>query len=142
MARRAQQGGLWLLKTEPGSYSYDDLERDGSTVWDGVANPTALRHMRDVRKGDRALIYHTGGERAVVATGEVLSDAYPDPQGDDPRTVAFDLGPGERLARPVTLAEIKGDPAFAGWDLVRLPRLSVMPVPPEHWRRILGMAGR
>jgi predicted RNA-binding protein with PUA-like domain len=141
MAKPAQAGGLWLLKTEPGEFSFDDLERAPSTVWDGVTNFTALRHMRDVRKGDRALIYHTGAERAAVGTATVLSDAYPDPRGDDPRIVVFDLRAGERLARPVTLAAIKADPAFAGWDLVRLPRLSVMPVPPALWRRILALGG-
>lgn len=137
---RDQAGGLWLLKSEPGDYSYDDLERDGTTVWDGVANFTALRHMRDVRKGDRALIYHTGKQRAAVGTAKVLSDAYPDPRSDDPRIVVFDVEADERLPRPVTLAEVKADPAFADFDLVRLPRLSVMPVPPDLWRRIFGKA--
>jgi predicted RNA-binding protein with PUA-like domain len=140
MARRAEPGGLWLLKTEPGDFSFDDLERAVSTVWDGVANFTALRHMREVRKGDRALIYHTGNERAVVGTATVLSDAYPDPKLDDPRIVVFDVEADERLPRPVTLAEVKADPAFEGFDLVRLPRLSVMPVPRELWDRILKMA--
>jgi predicted RNA-binding protein with PUA-like domain len=140
MARRAEPGGLWLLKTEPGDFSFDDLERAVSTVWDGVANFTALRHMREVRKGDRALIYHTGNERAVVGTATVLSDAYPDPKLDDPRIVVFDVEADERLLRPVTLAEVKADPAFEGFDLVRLPRLSVMPVPRELWDRILKMA--
>jgi predicted RNA-binding protein with PUA-like domain len=140
MARRAEPGGLWLLKTEPGDFSFDDLERAVSTVWDGVANFTALRHMREVRKGDRALIYHTGNERAVVGTATVLSDAYPDPKLDDPRIVVFDVEADERLPRPVTLAEVKADPAFEGFDLVRLPRLSVMPVAPALWRRILAMS--
>jgi predicted RNA-binding protein with PUA-like domain len=140
MAKPAQAGGLWLLKTEPGDFSFDDLERAVSTVWDGVANFTALRHMREVRKGDRALIYHTGNERAVVGTATVLSDAYPDPKLDDPRIVVFDVEADERLPRPVTLAEVKADPAFEGFDLVRLPRLSVMPVPRELWDRILKMA--
>ena len=141
MAKAAASGGLWLLKTEPSDYSFDDLERDRRTVWDGVANPTALRHLRAMRKGDRALIYHTGGERAAVGTASAVSDPYPDPRGDDPRLVVVDLEAGERLPRPVTLAAIKADPAFAGWDLVRLPRLSVMPVPPALWRRILAMGG-
>lgn len=141
MARpKAEQGNYWLLKTEPGDFSFDDLERAVSTVWDGVANFTALRHMREVRKGDRALIYHTGNERAVVGTATVLSDAYPDPKLDDPRIVVFDVEADERLPRPVTLAEVKADPAFEGFDLVRLPRLSVMPVPRELWDRILKMA--
>lgn len=141
MARsKARGGGLWLLKTEPGDYSFDDLERDRSTVWDGVTNFAALRHMREVHEGDRALIYHTGNQRAAVGTATVLSDAYADPRRDDPRIVVFDLEADERLARPVTLAEIKADPAFAGYDLVRLPRLSAMPVPQDLWRRILDKA--
>jgi predicted RNA-binding protein with PUA-like domain len=130
---------LWLLKTEPGDYSYDDLERDASTAWDGVRNALALKHMREVRKGDEALVYHTGRERAAVGVARVASDPYPDPEAGDPRVVAFDLRPGRRLARPVTLAEIKQDPAFAGFDLVRLPRLSVMPVPPALWKRVLAL---
>ena len=142
MARpKAEQGNHWLLKTEPGDYSWDDLVRGGRAVWDGVGNFTALRHMRDVKKGDRALIYHTGGERAAVGVARVVSDAYPDPQQDDPRVVVFDVEPEERLARPVTLAEVKAIPELAGWDLVRLPRLSVMPVPPEHWKRLLALGG-
>ncbi len=141
MAKPATAGGLWLLKTEPGEFSFDDLERAVATVWDGVTNFTALRHMRAVRRGDRALVYHTGGERAAVGTATVVSDPYPDPRGDDPRIVVFDLRAGDRLPRPVTLAAIKADSAFAGWDLVRLPRLSVMPVPPALWRRILALGG-
>jgi predicted RNA-binding protein with PUA-like domain len=143
MARpKAEQGNYWLLKTEPGDFSWDDLERAAGTVWDGVTNFTALRYMREVRKGDRALIYHTGNERASVGVARVVSDAYPDPKQDDPRIVAFDIEPEERLARPVTLSEVKAIPDFAGWDLVRLPRLSVMPVPPEHWTRLLALGGR
>lgn len=130
----------WLLKTEPSDYSYSDLERDGGTVWDGVGNNLALKHMRGVRRGDWALVYHTGGERAAVGIGEVTSDPYPDPRGDDPRRVVFDLRPGERLPRAVSLGEIKADPTFAAFDLVRIPRLSVMPVPPELWARLVALA--
>lgn len=137
----AKKPNLWLLKTEPGDYSYDDLERDASTVWDGVRNFTALRHMRDVRKGDRAFVYHTGKERSVVGIAAVTSDAYPDPRGDDPRIVVFDLAPDRRLDQPVTLAAIKADPAFAGFDLVRLSRLSAMAVPEKLWDRIVEMGG-
>lgn len=142
MARPKAEQGYWLLKTEPGDYSWDDLERDRRTVWDGVGNFTALRHMRDAKKGDRALIYHTGDERAAVGVARVVSGVYPDPKETDPRIVVFDVEPEERLARPVTLAEVKAIPELAGWDLVRLPRLSVMPVPPEHWKRLLALGGR
>lgn len=132
---------LWLLKSEPGDYSWDDLERDRETVWDGVKNNLALKHIRLVREGDRALIYHTGRQRAAVGVVRVTSDPYPDPQAGDPKIVVFDVAPEERLERPVSLAEIKADEAFAGFDLVRLPRLSVMPVPPPMWRRILALGG-
>jgi predicted RNA-binding protein with PUA-like domain len=132
---------FWLLKTEPSDYSIDDLERDAGTVWDGVSNNAALKHIREVAKGDRALVYHTGGERAAVGIARVTSDPYPDPRGDDPRLVVFDVEPERRLPEPVTLAAVKAEPAFEGFDLVRLPRRSVMPVPPAHWRRLLKMGG-
>ncbi len=130
----------WLLKTEPKEYSYDDLEKAGRDVWDGVRNPTALAHLRCMRQGDRAFIYHTGSEKAVVGLAEVVSEPYPDPAAGGPRVVV-DVSPLGRLPRPVTLAEIKARPEFAGWELVRLPRLSVMPVSPERWQRILELAG-
>jgi len=138
---KADPPGLWLLKTEPDHYSYDDLERDRATVWDGVRNNAALKHMRQVRNGDRALVYHTGDERAAVGLARVTSDPYPDPRGDGPAIVVFDLAPERRLARTVTLAAVKAEAAFAGFDLVRIPRLSVMPVPPALWDRLLAMAG-
>jgi predicted RNA-binding protein with PUA-like domain len=131
----------WLLKTEPGDYSFSDLERDRRTVWDGVSNNAALKHIRSIRKGDEALVYHTGDERQAVGLARVTSDPYPDPEAGDPRLVVFDLAPLRRLARPVTLAEVKANPAFVGFALVREPRLSVMPVPPALWRRLLALAG-
>lgn len=129
----------WLLKTEPSDYSYGDLERDAGTVWDGVGNNLALKHMREVRSGDRALIYHTGRERAVVGLAKVTSGPYPDPELDDDRRVVFDVAPQRRLQTPVTLAAIKSDPAFEGFDLVRIPRLSVMPVPEETFARLMEL---
>ncbi len=128
----------WLLKTEPSTYSYDDLERDGKTVWDGVRNSLALKHMRDVRKGDRAIIYHTGSERRAVGIAKIVSDAYPDPKGNTDKAVVFEIAPDARLSQAVTLDELKNDPAFEGFDLIRLPRLSVMPVPPKLWTRLVG----
>lgn len=130
----------WLLKTEPDSYSWADLERDGATVWDGVTNNAALANIRKVRRGDAVLLYHTGKEKAVVGLARVTSDPYPDPAAKDEKLVVFDLAPVEPLPRPITLAEIKADPAFADWQLVRLPRLSVMEVPTQLERRILKMA--
>lgn len=130
----------WLLKTEPSDYAWADLERDRRTTWDGVANNSALKHMRKVRKGDRAFIYHTGSERATVGIAEIVSDPYPDPQAAEERLVVFDVAPVEALPRPVTLAEVKADDAFAGFDLTRQPRLSVMPVSSAHWSRIVKLS--
>jgi predicted RNA-binding protein with PUA-like domain len=130
----------WLLKTEPADYSFADLEGDGRAVWDGVANKSALKHMRSMRRGDEAIVYHTGDERQAVGLARVTSDPYPDPTAGDPRMMVFDLAPVRRLTRPVTLAEVKADPAFAGFDLVRQPRLSVMPVPPALWRLLLALS--
>jgi len=129
----------WLLKTEPGDYSWEDLVRDGSTVWDGVTNNLALKHMRSVSPGDQAFVYHTGKERSVVGIAEITSSPYPDPRRDDPKIVVFDLRPQRKLNKPVTLADVKADDAFADFLLVRMSRLSVMPVSDAHWKRILSM---
>jgi predicted RNA-binding protein with PUA-like domain len=130
----------WLLKTEPSDYSWDDLVRDGRTVWDGVANNTALIHLRQAKKGDRALIYHTGDEKAAVGVADVVSAPYADPREDDPKLAVFDVAPRERLPRPVTLAELKANPDFADFELIRNSRLSAMPVSPERWKKILALA--
>jgi predicted RNA-binding protein with PUA-like domain len=119
---------MWLLKTEPSSYSYTDLERDRRTTWDGVSNPVALRNLRSMKQGDDCFIYHTGDEKRIVGIAKVAKEAYPDPKAADPKLVVIDLTPVRALKRPVTLAEIKADKRFAGWELVRQPRLSVMPV--------------
>jgi predicted RNA-binding protein with PUA-like domain len=131
----------WLLKTEPSTYGYDDLERERRAVWDGVSNPVALKHLRAIRKGDELLIYHTGDEKAVVGLARALSDPYPDPKAKDPKLAVVDLGPVRRLPRPVALSAVKQQKAFASWELARLPRLSVMPVPEPIWRRLLEMGG-
>jgi predicted RNA-binding protein with PUA-like domain len=130
----------WLLKTEPDCYSWDDLARDKKTTWDGVSNALALKHIRTMKKGDLALIYHTGGEREAIGVAEVTAAAYPDPNADDERQVVVDLKPKRKLKRPVSLDEIKADPAFAGWDLLRISRLSVVPVPEAMWRRLEELA--
>ncbi len=132
---------FWVLKTEPDNYSYADLERDGATVWDGVSNNAALKNIRDMSPGDLALIYHTGDERQAVGLAEVVSEPYPDPRAGDPRLVVVDVRPLGPLARPVTLADVKADPSFADFALVRQGRLSVVPVSDEQWRRLLAMAG-
>lgn len=123
----------WLLKEEPTHYSFGDLVKEGRTRWEGVKNPLAQKYLRQVRKGDRILYYHTGKEKAIVGIARAASDAYPDPKKGE-RFPVVDVEPVERLARPVTLAEIKGDPTFKDFPLVRLPRLSVMPVTAEQWK--------
>lgn len=126
----------WLLKTEPSSYSWDDLTRDKKTVWEGVTNALALKHIRTMKQGDLALVYHTGSERAAVGVAEISSNPYPDPKAKDDRIVVVDLKPKAKLAQAVTLDDIKADPTFAGFDLLRISRLSIVPVPPGMWKRI------
>jgi predicted RNA-binding protein with PUA-like domain len=130
----------WLLKTEPTDYSWDDLVRDGKTAWDGVANNTALIHLRAMKGGDMAIIYHTGDERAAVGIAEITSAPYPDPKADDPKLVVVDIKPKKKLSKPVALAQIKADPAFEGWDLLRIGRLSVVPVPAKMWKHLMKLA--
>jgi predicted RNA-binding protein with PUA-like domain len=132
--------GMWLFKTEPSAYSFAQLQRDQRTVWDGVKNPMALKNLGQMEKGDRVLIYHTGDEKAVIGTATALGPAYPDPKKHDPRLLVIDLAADTALPRPVTLREIKASPKFEGWELVRLPRLSVMPVSAEHWAEIHRLA--
>jgi predicted RNA-binding protein with PUA-like domain len=129
----------WVLKTEPSEYGFPDLVRDRRTRWEGVSNPVALKHLRSMQEGDDALIYHTGNEKAVVGLARVASAPYPDPK--DAKLVVVDVEPVKPLRRPVTLAEIKAEPAFADLGLVRVPRLSVVPVEPAQWKRLLGMGG-
>ena len=130
----------WLLKTEPDCYSWDDLVRDKSAVWDGVSNAVALKHIRSMKKGDLAIVYHTGDERQVVGIANVTSNPYADPKADDERLAVVDLKPKQKLAQPVTLAAIRADKAFEGWELVRISRLGVMPVPPAMWERIMELS--
>ena len=131
----------WIVKTEPSTYSYDDLERQKTAVWDGVKNNLALKHLRQMKPGDRVLVYHTGDEKAVVGVAEAMSDAYPDPKQKDPKLAVVDLRALERLPRPVSLAEIKKDRAFADLGLVRMGRLSVMPTSAEQYNRLRKMGG-
>jgi predicted RNA-binding protein with PUA-like domain len=126
----------WLVKEEPEHYSYDQLERDRKTVWAGVRNPLAQKHLRGIRKGDRIFYYHTGKEKAVVAISRAIGNAYPDPDDTSGKAYVVDIAPVERLRRPVTLAEIKADKVFASFPLVRMARLSVMPVSDAEWARI------
>jgi predicted RNA-binding protein with PUA-like domain len=130
----------WLLKTEPDSYAWDNLVRDKRTTWDGVSNALALKHIRTMKKGDSALIYHTGGERAAVGIAQIVSAPYTDPKEGDDRLVVVDLKPKKKLPRPVTLDEIKADKSFTGWDLLRIGRLSVVPVPDTMWDHLLELS--
>jgi len=130
----ANKNGYWLFKQEPSCYSYGDLERDGQTTWDGVTNSLALQHLRQVRSGDRVLFYHTGTEKAVVGEMVVLGDPRATEYEGRP-SVEVEVAPVRRLTG-VSLALIKADPLLQKWDLVRLPRLSVVPVSEDQWRRI------
>ncbi len=132
----------WLFKTEPSTYSWADLERDRRTVWDGVKNALALKHLAAVATGDEVLLYHTGDEKAAVGIAKVVRGAYPDPKQKDARFVVVDLQPVKALARPVALGEMRANRELAGFDLLRLPRLSVMPVSAEQWAAIMEMARR
>lgn len=131
----------WLLKTEPTDYSYDDLEREGRAVWDGVANNLALQHLRQIKKGDALIIYHTGDEKAIVGLAEATSHPYPDPREDNDKLAVIEVKPKRRARRRVTLAEIKAVAELANFPLVRLPRLSVLPVTDAEWQRLSKMAG-
>ena len=136
MAKKAQSPGGWLFKEEPESYSYASLEKDGSALWSGVKNALARQHLRKVRPGDRVLYYHTGKERAIVGEMRVAAEPTTDPASDDPKSVAVNVEPVKRWQPPVTLEQIKADPIFADWELVRISRLSVMPVSPKQWQRL------
>jgi predicted RNA-binding protein with PUA-like domain len=131
----------WILKTEPSTYSFADLQREGRTLWDGVANAAALINLRSMQPGDQALIYHSGDERAAIGLARIASGPYPDPSLDDPKRVVVDVEPLRPLAQPVTLAAIKAEPIFAQLGLVRQPRLSVVPVSAEQWQALLRLAG-
>ncbi len=131
----------WLLKSEPQEYSYDNLEQDGRSVWNGVKNPLALKYIRTMQPTDQALIYHTGKERQVVGVAEIVTPPYPDPALDNPLRVVVDVRAVRSLPQPVTLAQIKQSGNFTDFDLIRLPRLSVVPVSVQYWQQILQLAG-
>jgi len=130
----------WLLKTEPDCYNWTRLTEDKKTVWDGITNSLALKYLRTMKKKDLALIYHTGKERAAIGIAEITSEPYPDPQLGDERLAVVDLKPVKALKQPVTLDEMKADKAFAGWQMLKIGRLSVVPVPDAMWKRIGQLA--
>lgn len=127
----------WLVKQEPTSYSWSEFAKEGETEWDGVHNPLALRHLRAMAPGDLALFYHSGDERACVGILRIVRGPRPDPN-DTRGSWSVTVRPVRPLRRPVTLAEIRNDPGFAGIDLLRISRLSVMPVSGNHWTRVLA----
>jgi len=131
----------WLVKEEPTHYSFDDLVRDKKTSWTGVRNPLAQKHLRSIQKGDRIFFYHTGDQKAVVGIAKAGGAAYQDPADKEGKLYAVDVVPVKKLNAPVTLAAIKADKSFASFPLVRMSRLSVMPVTDDEWQRIEKMAG-
>jgi predicted RNA-binding protein with PUA-like domain len=131
----------WLVKEEPSNYSFSSLQRDGRTTWSGVRNPLAQKHLRSMTKGDRVFFYHTGSEKAVVGIARVATAPAPDKADKEGKLWAVEIEPVEPLPAPVKLSAIKADPFFADFLLVRMGRLSVMPVTDAQWDRIAGMAG-
>jgi len=132
----------WLVKQEPTTYNYDMLEKEKKTVWDGVHNNLALKHIRAMKKRDRAFFYHTGDEKQAMGIIEITSNPYPNPKEDDKRFVVMEVKPVSRLKRPVTLEEIKKDSKFKNWELIRISRLSVMPVPKQLWDEIVKKSNK
>lgn len=130
----------WLCKQEPSSYNFDSLEKEKTTSWDDVHNNLAIKNINSMKKGDLAFFYHSGDERQIVGIMEITSSAYPNPKEENPRFVTIDVKYKRRLKRPVTLAEIKSNKKFRDWDLLRISRLSVMPVPSQIWSEILKIS--
>ena len=131
----------WLLKTDPETYAFADLQRDRRTTWDGVSNPQALIYLRSMKKGDAALIYHSGKDKCIMGSARLVSDGYVDPKDKAGKLAVVDIECGPAAKTLVTLAAIKADPAFAEFALVRHSRLSVMPVEPALWKKLCGLAG-
>jgi predicted RNA-binding protein with PUA-like domain len=132
---------FWLVKSEPNKYAFSDLVRDGKTVWDGVRNNAAALHLKAMKVGDEVLYYHSQEGLAVVGVAKVVKEAFPDVTDPAGRFVAVELAPVRELKRPVTLAEMKANPALSALEMIRQGRLSVSPVRPEEWKAILAMAG-
>ncbi len=131
----------WILKTDADTYPFDQLEREGRTVWDGVTNTLALKHLRGMAPGDAVLIYHSNVGKEIVGLARIVSAPYPDQKRTDPKLVVVDIEADRRLPKAVTLAAIKADPSFADLGLVRMSRLSVIPVPAGQWTKLLQMGG-
>jgi predicted RNA-binding protein with PUA-like domain len=131
----------WLLKSEPDVYSFDQLLAEGETVWNGVRNNAARLHLRAIKLGDEALFYHSNIGKEAVGLCRISREAYPDPTDPSGQWVAVSVQPVRRLARPVTLADMKAEPGLAEFQLIRQSRLSVVPVRDDEWATIIRMAG-
>jgi predicted RNA-binding protein with PUA-like domain len=131
----------WLFKSDPDTYGYDDLEGEKETVWDGVSNNLALKNIRACKKGDSVLIYHTGEEKSIIGLAEITKESYPDPKLNDPKLAVVNIRVIRRLKKPVSLAAVRANKEMSDFALVRLPRLSVMPVNPTQWKTLMKMAG-
>ncbi|MEM7726535.1 MAG: EVE domain-containing protein [Cyanobacteria bacterium P01_A01_bin.45] len=129
----------WLLKTEPEEYSYNDLEKEKTTVWNGVNNALALKHMRTMQPGDLAFIYHTGKQKKIVGIGLISSQPYPDPELNEAKRTVVKVQAVEKVTVPVSLKEIKQDDSFKDFEMLRLPRLSVVPVAKPYWQRLIAL---
>jgi predicted RNA-binding protein with PUA-like domain len=130
----------WLFKTEPSVYSYQQLVKDKKTMWDGVGNNLALKHLKDIKKGELIFIYHTGDEKAAVGVAKALGGAYPNPEKDEPRLLVVDIEAVRPLPRPVTLAEVKAHAKLKNFDLVRNSRLSIMKLTDKQWEIMEAMS--
>lgn len=136
----AKKRSYWLVKSEPFKYSWDDLVKDGSTYWDGVRNYQARNNLKEMKKGDRALYYHSNEGKEVVGVAEITKEYYQDPTTDDERWVVVDLKPVKKLKKPVTLAQVKADATLAEMKLVTQSRLSVQPVTEDEFQRVLDLS--
>jgi predicted RNA-binding protein with PUA-like domain len=139
VAKKKSTAGGWLFKEEPSCYNYAQLEKDGSTIWAGVKNALARQYLRKIQIGDQVLYYSTGKDKAIVGEMRIVAGPTPDSKSDDPKSVVVTVAPVKRWEPPVTLAQIKADPFFADWELIRISRLSVMPVSAAQWQRLEKM---
>ena len=139
VVKKTRPSGLWLVKQEPETYSWDDLMRDGRTDWTGVRNFQARNNLRQMKPGDRVLFYHSGTGKCVVGIAEVAKAAYPDPTADDPQWIAVDIKPAKALSEPVPLASIRYHAKLGNMPLIRQSQLSVMPLTKEEFETIVAM---
>jgi len=143
MMQTLKNVNYWLAKQEPSGprgYNFETFKKDKETIWDGVHNNLALKHMHEIKKGDLVLFYHTGDERQIVGIMEVISEPYSNPKEDNKRFIVFDVKYKKSLKRPITLDEIKKQKKFQNWELIRISRLSVMPVPKYIWDAIIDLS--